>query len=367
MRTSVILPALALALAGAALAGNKPAFERIAIAAPAGHAFAFQGLNDRGEVLASDCDYAAQTCDLILWTERDGKRVVLAAARGLLAAALNEHGHIAVMFDSGPPNYQTSVQLRTGPAGWQTITGLRNLQFFNNRDMIFDSSIPKRLWERGEFFTLLDPPGGSPYVTGMNDSGMVVGGARFEPCSGWPCYERPFYWTPSTGVVDLGGLPGLPSGNAYSVNDVGHIAGILYDANFSTTRHIFFWTPKDGMVEVGACYGCTSPTALNKHDELAGNIYSFAIRTYFWSRKTGFFDIGTLGGIGARMAAMNDRGEIVGESSNSNGVWRAFVWSQKDGMIDLSPDGWGNANRINNHGLITGFSDLGPTVWKLRN
>jgi probable HAF family extracellular repeat protein len=125
----------------------------------------------------------------------------------------------------------------------------------------------------------------------------------------------------------------------------GSMAGLLYDSAYSLTRHLFLWTPHDGMQEIGACYGCTSPMAINKNDQVAGNIYSFAIRTWFWSRQTGWFDIGSLGGRGARMSAMNDRGEIVGESADSHEVWHAYFWSPKDGFVDLTPNDWGRQDR----------------------
>ena len=57
-------------------------------------------------------------------------------------------------------------------------------------------------------------------------------------------------WSPATGLVDLGVLPGLPSGQANAINHSGSIAGLLYDSSFSTTRHVYFWTPKDGMQEI---------------------------------------------------------------------------------------------------------------------
>lgn len=72
-------------------------------------------------------------------------------------------------------------------------------------------------------------------------------------------------------------------------------------------------------------------------------------------------DIGTLGGPGAAIAAINDVGQIAGSSSGTNGVQRAFRWSAATGMIDLGgPDtGFASAADINNRGWVTGSAQFG--------
>jgi len=80
-----------------------------------------------------------------------------------------------------------------------------------------------------------------------------------------------------------------------------------------------------------------------------------------------FTDLGTLGGSGglnntgqAVALGMNDSRTIVGEStvSSTSQTWHAFSWSAGH-MTDLgvlSPGGWSTANAINNPGQIVGDS-----------
>jgi probable HAF family extracellular repeat protein len=368
MLIRLIAPVLIVVAAPFARAEKAPVYERIVFPTANGRQVMLYALNDRGEVLGTDCDITTTpwNCDLFLWTENHGRRTIRAATSGLEKFFLNNHGHVAVNRNWWPVSNQRTVEFWSEQTGWQTVPQMSNISFFNDRDMIYGSLTmgASGLWDGHEFYPVLVPPGTAQwYATQMNNDGMLVGAIQLPPCGAFQC-QHPFTWTNKTGVVDLGVLPDLPSGQPYALNDDGNVAGILYDGSLSTTRHIFLWTPKVGMLEVGACPGCSAPTALNKHEEIAGNVYyGVSIRTYFWNRSTGFIDIGTLGGSSARVTGMNDRAQIVGESSNSNGTWRAFVWSQKAGFIDLTPSGWGVATGINNDGLITGSSEAGPCVW----
>src|SRR4051794_12756852 len=46
-------------------------------------------------------------------------------------------------------------------------------------------------------------------------------------------------------------------------------------------------------------------------------------------------DLGTLGGSSAGSSAVNDAGQVVGQSDTSAGELHAFSWTQAGGMIDL--------------------------------
>jgi probable HAF family extracellular repeat protein len=358
MNVRILIPALMLGIPMSAIARAAPRYERIDIPAASGHTVTLYGLNNRGQVLGTDCIPGA--CDLFLWTERDGKRVIGSAGQ---YSHLNNDGHVLRTGFSGGG---TVVEIWTEQKGWSLIPGM-NAAFskLNDNDMFFGAgSLGNGLWTpKDGLFPVVPPREGQLSLTGMNNDGDRAG-QLYIPCGVGPCFLHPMMWTRLTGAVDLGVLPGLPSGQAYVINDRGSIGGILYDATGSSKRHVFFWTPKDGMQDLGECVGCTSPEALNRHDEMAGRIWTTTTRTYFWSRKTGMFDIGTLGGASASMRSMNDDGEIVGESPNGNGVWHAFFWSQKDGMVDLTPDDWGVGIAINNDGLIMGRSVNGFCVWK---
>jgi probable HAF family extracellular repeat protein len=72
-------------------------------------------------------------------------------------------------------------------------------------------------------------------------------------------------------------------------------------------------------------------------------------------------DLGTLGGKASYAYAINDRGQVVGESETASGVMHAFLW-QSGEMTDLGALGgsWSYAYAINGRGQVVGESDTAP-------
>ena len=68
-------------------------------------------------------------------------------------------------------------------------------------------------------------------------------------------------------------------------------------------------------------------------------------------------DLGTLGGRGSQAVAINERGQIVGESETASGETHAFLW-QHGTMTDLGTLGgsFSSAVAINEHGQVVGGS-----------
>lgn len=72
-------------------------------------------------------------------------------------------------------------------------------------------------------------------------------------------------------------------------------------------------------------------------------------------------ELGTLpGGTGSRAWALNDVGQVAGESRTGSGENHAFVWSARTGMRDLGTLGGtiSVARGINNQGAVVGFSTV---------
>src|SRR5262245_11784864 len=82
-------------------------------------------------------------------------------------------------------------------------------------------------------------------------------------------------------------------------------------------------------------------------------------------------DMGSLGGGNTFGNAMNDNGQVVGESARADGASHGFLWSAADGMIDLGTLGDNStATSISGTGnYVAGHSRVGSTshafLWTL--
>ena len=69
-------------------------------------------------------------------------------------------------------------------------------------------------------------------------------------------------------------------------------------------------------------------------------------------------DLGTLGGGYSAASAINDMGQVVGDSTNASGFSHAFIWNRMTGLKDLGTlgGGYSAASAINGMGQVVGYS-----------
>jgi probable HAF family extracellular repeat protein len=212
----------------------------------------------------------------------------------------------------------------------------------------------------------------------------VVGWSHVAPRSD---FVHAFLWQSTTGMIDIGALPGGTFSQAYDVNNNGQAAGVSNDAPGGQQRAVL-WTNLGGVSHIenlgalpGAC--CASAHGLNNGPPgdpaavaiVGSSSVSLGISHAVEWTNTGSGwvaqDLGTLpGDTNSAAEDVNDLGEIVGGSSSASDVESAFLLIPGTGMLKL-PGLGGNtsAMAINNSSDVAGsstdqFGNAHAVVWR---
>ena len=95
-------------------------------------------------------------------------------------------------------------------------------------------------------------------------------------------------------------------------------------------------------IDLGTLGGTNSnAVAINDHGQVVGNSELFPGETvshsFSWTAAGGMVDLGTLGGTNSNAVAVNDNGQVAGNSEllPEETVSHAFSWTAAGGMVDL--------------------------------
>jgi probable HAF family extracellular repeat protein len=209
--------------------------------------------------------------------------------------------------------------------------------------------------------------GASTTALALNDRGQVVGTATISPTE-----IRPFLWE-SGRMIDLG--PGNLA--ALDINNRGQILLQQLLANPDDPNSCFL---RDGetMIDLGNLGGtqCHASDVNNRgqvvgtvgkpprNDGTVGGTIGEA-HAFLWDSGT-MINLGSLGGDRAEAYQTNDRGQIVGSSTESFGnPEHAFLW-EAGVMTDLGTPGghWSRAVAINNRGQVVLQSGDRVFLWE---
>jgi probable HAF family extracellular repeat protein len=204
--------------------------------------------------------------------------------------------------------------------------------------------------------------GRESWATSVNTAGMVVGASRPVPGSA-PTHA--FLWQDGE-MADLGTLGGTFS-TAVAINGRGQVIGM--SGTRSHELHAFIWDNGQmrdlGTLGESSASRPTAPVAINERGEVAGTSYvreqdgsGGATHAFLW-RAGEMTDLGTLGGKWSVATALNDRGEVVGQSTTRSRAKHAFLWTAGK-MIDLGArpgDDASSADAVNNRGQVVGRSE----------
>ena len=201
------------------------------------------------------------------------------------------------------------------------------------------------LWQNGRM-TDLGPDfyDGASFDMDINERGQIVGLLDHRQATVW-----------ENGKLRRLGTLGGKESNAVAINDRGQVTGCA-DTNAKDPLgypidHAFLWQ-NGKMTDLGV--DCNAwPLAINNR----GDVIFFGVAE-FW-RNGRRVKLGTLGGTYGNAEAINDVGQVVGDTVakfGSRTQWHAFV-SENGVMTDLGTLDGGNTSRavaINNKGQIVG-------------
>jgi probable HAF family extracellular repeat protein len=163
-------------------------------------------------------------------------------------------------------------------------------------------------------------------VNAINNQGQSVGYV-----SGADRVLHPFFHSPATGLVDLGGIPAGPrwEGVASTINEAGEVVGHYYDG--SGVSRPFYWSAATGRIDVGASGSSIVLGPLNNLGTGGAGIRQSSgdyRSSYTWSLADGFIDLAPVLGEGAAVSQVNDRGQITGTVPyGSTYLTRAFRYT----------------------------------------
>jgi probable HAF family extracellular repeat protein len=203
-------------------------------------------------------------------------------------------------------------------------------------------------WRAGVMTALATLGGNNGQADGNNSRGDIVGfaetGTHDPSCVSPQVFDiGATLWNRGTNLVtQLPALPGDIVAAAIAVNDRGDVVGAsgptCGSPSFQLLAHPVLW-PKHGspigLQTLGGAYNSTA-TAINNHRDIAG--FSdlpgdTAMHAVLWKKgSTEPTDLGTLpGDVSSMVFGMNDKGQIVGTSTDASGNSRAVLW--EDGTI----------------------------------
>ena len=345
-------------------------------------------INNRGQIIGSNL------FGPFLWDNG-----VMSELPGLTSVSdINDRGQILGLSDGRPViwTYGMMTPLALPPGAWQVTTA--SINELGHAVGTITSTAPGAvsmavLWRDGTVITLPGLVANEPTAAlDLNNRDEIVGwsGASL----GVPDRRRAALWVPQTPPtttsftgptavepltqtahpvpIDLGTLGGTYS-TPTAINDDGVVVGSSTTA--AREQHTFVWTPTNGMVDLGTLGDRSAAgtplrtslaTAVNNSGQVVGASYvpfpsipsptQDGYRAFLWTFSAGMQNLGTLaGGIYSYASAINDVGQVIGDSGG-----RAVSWTPTGGWVDLGTLGGGvQAVAVNNLGQVAGTSGLG--------
>ena len=246
--------------------------------------------------------------------------------------AMNEPGHVV---GSGRGSKGTLKAFFWTPEGGILeidAPGWSEALDINDSDQVVGYSDNRAfIWSQQDRFRYIGPEDALfSAATAVNRFGLVVGWARYQEDQ-----PRAFFWSPEEGLIDLGGLSlSFPLSMAYEISDrgvvVGHSLSMAGNGQEQEVR-AFRWTPENGMEGLGRAPS-NSRIALNALGQIVGtNLQASDVENplaFLWTEEGRVTLTATPEptGLASEGVAINNHGQIAGNTLLSEGLTRAYLW-----------------------------------------
>ncbi len=198
------------------------------------------------------------------------------------------------------------------------------------------------------FMGLGDLDGGNfnSQAYGISADGSWVAGASNSFDGGFGGEEQAFRWSPGTGMVGLGDLPGdAEFSHANAISPDGAFVVGVSNSSFAAPE-AFLWSEAGGMIGLGdlpggltksRAYGVSRDGSVvvgNSHSYASGDLGAEAFR---WTAEEGMVGMGDLpgGSFSSGASAVSADGSVIAGSGSSDRGNEAFRWTESEGMVAL--------------------------------